>query len=73
MAVRGGEPATRTTLLWLAQKLQAAETIERVALGMWPHDIYRQTCAVMGFDPLPEPVVVTQDDDAANVMPPDDA
>lgn len=61
-------PDTQRTMLHIFQALKARAELDTMVAAMWPHDIYRQTVAVMGFDPLP-PEPERQDDDAANTKP----
>lgn len=60
-------PTTQRTVLHVFQTLNARAELDAMVARMWPHDVYRQTVAVMGFDPLPD--VERQDQDAANVKP----
>lgn len=55
----GGMPTTQRTVLHIFQTLQARAELDELVARMFPHDVYRQTVAVMGFDPLPpEPSTV---------------
>lgn len=54
-------------VLTMFETINARESLDEWVQRRWPHDVYRQTVAVMGHDPLAKPVVPT--DDAANVMP----
>jgi hypothetical protein len=46
-------PAAQRTVLHIFQTLNARAELDAMVARMWPHDVYRQTVAVMGFDPLP--------------------
>lgn len=63
-----GMTSGQKTVLHIFEHLQAQHALDDFVARRWPHDVYMQTVAVMGYDPLPEPVVIEQDDGAANVM-----
>jgi hypothetical protein len=42
----------RILAIW--QHMRAREALDEWVARRWPHDVYMQTVAVMGFDPLGE-------------------
>jgi len=69
-------PTTQLKVLNMWQLLATREALDAWVRERWPHDIYQQTVAVMGHDPLGENLPPSEPEPepehgAANLMPRD--